>query len=115
MMAELPHLAQSFINAEDAIIDKRKKKAEWVEVGYIPHPKHGPCPKKARTGVDASSQFGHPSRQCSTRTLESYGPGSSGAMKEGYTSGVCMENESILFGLPKLGEVATNHWVFSKL
>ena len=31
-MAELVHLAQSFMNAEDAIIAKKRKKAERVEV-----------------------------------------------------------------------------------
>lgn len=55
LMVELLHLAQSFINAENAIIDKWKKKVEWVEVGYVPHPEHGLCPKKARTSVDALS------------------------------------------------------------
>ena len=88
MMAELLHLAQSFINVEDAIIDKRKKKAERVEVGYVPHPEHGPCPKKARMGVDALGQFGHPSQRCSTRALESCRLESSGAVEEGYTSNV---------------------------
>ena len=34
MMAELIHSTQSFMNAKDKIIAKKKKKAEWVEVGY---------------------------------------------------------------------------------
>ena len=32
--------------------------------------------------------------------------------EEGYTSGVWLESESILIKLPKVSEVATNHWVF---
>ena len=38
-----------------------------------------------------------------------------GSVEEGYTSGVWLENESILIGLPKVSEVITNHWVFSKV
>ena len=49
-MAELIHLAQSFMNTEDAIIAKKKKKGEWLENGYIHHPKQGPCPNKAKVG-----------------------------------------------------------------
>ena len=32
-MVELIHSAQSFMNAKDAIIAKKKKKAEWMEAG----------------------------------------------------------------------------------
>ena len=35
---ELIHSAQSFMNAEDAIIAKKKKKGERLENGYIHHP-----------------------------------------------------------------------------
>ena len=49
-MAELMHSAQSFRNAEDAIIVKKKKKVEWVEVRYIHHLEQGPRPKKAKMG-----------------------------------------------------------------
>ena len=38
-MAELIHSAQSFMNAKDAIIAKKKKKVERVENGYVHHPK----------------------------------------------------------------------------
>ena len=37
------------MNAEDAIIAKKKKKVEQVENGYVHHPKQGPHPKKAKT------------------------------------------------------------------
>ena len=50
MMAELIHSAQSFMNAKDAIIAKKKKKVERVENGYVHHPKQSPHPKKAKTG-----------------------------------------------------------------
>ena len=49
-MAELIHSAQSFMNTEDAIIAKKKKKVEWVENGSIHHPEQGPHPKKAKIG-----------------------------------------------------------------
>ena len=48
-MAELVHLAQSFMDAEDTIIAKKKKKAEWVETSYVHHSKQGLRPKKAKT------------------------------------------------------------------
>ncbi|XP_075674739.1 uncharacterized protein LOC142643907 [Castanea sativa] len=47
-MAELIHLAQSFMNVEDAIIAKKKKKGEQLENGYVHHPKQSSCPKKAK-------------------------------------------------------------------
>ena len=49
-MAKLIHLAQSFMNVEDAIIAKKRKKAEWMEVYLSCNPEQGPRPKKARTG-----------------------------------------------------------------
>ena len=49
-MVELIHLAQSFMNAEDAIITKKKKKGERLENGYIHHPGQGPSPKKTKVG-----------------------------------------------------------------
>ena len=49
-MAELIHLAQSFMNVEDAIIAKKKKKRERLESGYVHHSKQGPCLKKAKVG-----------------------------------------------------------------
>jgi len=49
-MSELIHSAQSFMNAEDAIIVKKRKKAEQMKVDLPCHLEQGPCPKKARTG-----------------------------------------------------------------
>ena len=49
-MVELIHLAQSFMNAEDAIIAKKKKKGGWPENSYVHHLEQGPCPKKAKVG-----------------------------------------------------------------
>ena len=48
-MAELVYSAQNFMNAEDAIITKKRKRAERMEVDLLRHPKQGPRPKKART------------------------------------------------------------------
>ena len=48
-MAELIHLAQSFMNVEDAIISKKKEKAKWVETSYVHHSEQGLHPKKAKT------------------------------------------------------------------
>ena len=47
-MAELVHSAQNFINAEDAIIAKKKKRAERTEANPMRHVKQGPHPKKGR-------------------------------------------------------------------
>ena len=48
-MAKLIHSAQSFMNAEDAIIvKKKKKKGERLENGYIHHLEQGPRLKKAK-------------------------------------------------------------------
>ena len=50
-MAELIHSTQKFMNAEDAIIAKKKKKmAKQVEARYMHHLEQGPHPKKAKTG-----------------------------------------------------------------
>ena len=49
-MAELIHSGQNFMNAEDAIITTKKKKAKRVEAGYMHHLEQGPCPEKAKTG-----------------------------------------------------------------
>ena len=49
-MAELVHLAQSFMNLEDAIIAKKRKRAERMEAELPHHPEQGPRPKKAKTG-----------------------------------------------------------------
>nr|POE91140.1 hypothetical protein CFP56_56870 [Quercus suber] len=49
-MAELIHSAQNFMNAENAIIAKKRKRAEKMEVDLSHHTEQGPRPKKARTG-----------------------------------------------------------------
>ena len=46
-MAELIHLAQNFMNADDAIIAKKRKKTEQMEADFSRHHEQGPCPKKA--------------------------------------------------------------------
>ena len=38
-MAELVHSAQNFMNAKDAIIAKKRKRAEWMEADLPRHPK----------------------------------------------------------------------------
>ena len=45
-MAELGHLAQNFMNAEDAIIAKKRKRAERTEANPARHSEQGPRPKK---------------------------------------------------------------------
>jgi len=49
-MAELIHSTQSFMNAKDVIIAKKRKRAEWMEADLPRHPKQGPRLKKAQTG-----------------------------------------------------------------
>ena len=44
-MVELIHSTQSFMNAEDVIIAKKKKKGERLDNGYIHHPEQSPRPK----------------------------------------------------------------------
>ena len=48
-MAELVHLAQNFMNAKDAIIAKKRKRAEKMETNPARHSEQGPRPKKGRT------------------------------------------------------------------
>ena len=48
-MAELVHSAQNFMNAEDAIIAKKRKRAERTEAHPARHSKQGHHPKKGRT------------------------------------------------------------------
>ena len=48
-MAELVHLAQSFMNAEDAIIAKKRKRAKRLEADLPHYPEQGPHLKKAWT------------------------------------------------------------------
>ena len=49
-MAKLIHSAQNFMNAEDVIIVKKRKRAERMEVNLPCHSKKGSRPKKVRTG-----------------------------------------------------------------
>ena len=46
-MVELVHSAQNFMNAEDTIIAKKRKRAKGMEADLPLHPKQGPRPKKA--------------------------------------------------------------------
>ena len=48
-MAELIHSAQNFMNAEDAIIAKKRKRSERLDANPSRHPEQGPRPKKGRT------------------------------------------------------------------
>ena len=47
-IAELIHSAQNFMNAEDAIIAKKRKRAERIEANSTRYSEQGPCPKKGR-------------------------------------------------------------------
>ena len=47
-MAELVHSAQSFMNAEDAIIAKKRKRAERMEANPVRNTDQGPRLKKGR-------------------------------------------------------------------
>ena len=49
-MVELIHSTQNFMNAEDTIIAKKRKKAERMETDLPRHPEQSPHPKKARIG-----------------------------------------------------------------
>ena len=48
-MAELVHLVQNFMNLEDAIIAKKRKRAERMEANPTRHSEQGPYPKKGWT------------------------------------------------------------------
>ena len=47
-MAELVHSTQNFMNAEDAIIAKKRKRSERIEENPSRQSKQGPRPKKGR-------------------------------------------------------------------
>ena len=47
-MAELVYSTQNFMNAEDAIIAKKRKKAERMEAHPACHLEQGPRPKKGQ-------------------------------------------------------------------
>ena len=48
-MAELVHSAQNFMNAEDAIIVKKRKRSERIEENPSRHSEQGSRPKKGQT------------------------------------------------------------------
>ena len=48
-MAELVHLAQNFMNAEDVIIAKKMKRSERIEGNPSRQSEQGPCLKNGRT------------------------------------------------------------------
>ena len=48
-MAELVHSAQNFMNAEDAIIVKKRKRSERIKEKPSRHSEQGSRPKKGRT------------------------------------------------------------------
>ena len=47
-MAELVHSAQNFMNAEDVIIAKKRKRAERMDANPVRNTDQGPRPKKGR-------------------------------------------------------------------
>ena len=47
-MAELIHSAQNFMNAEDAIVAKKRKRTERMEANPTRRSEQGPRPKKGR-------------------------------------------------------------------
>ena len=47
-MVELVHSAQNFMNAEDAIIAKKRKRAERMEANLVRNTDQEPRPKKGR-------------------------------------------------------------------
>ena len=70
-MAELIHSGQSFVNAEDTIIAKKKKKGERLDNGYVHHPEQGPRSKKAKVREKRdhdSKKTGLSSGRCSNYT-----------------------------------------------
>ena len=48
-MAELVHSTQNFMNAEDVIIAKKRKRFERIKGNPSHHSEQGPLPKKRRT------------------------------------------------------------------
>ena len=71
-MAELVYSAQNFMNAEDAIIAKKRKRAERMEANPVRHSKQGPRPKKGRTKdkKDRDNRKTGPSKKLELYTLK---------------------------------------------
>ena len=63
-MAELVYSAQNFMNAEDAIIAKKRKRAKRMEADLSCHSEQGPRPKKGWIGEkkDRDNKTGPPVR-----------------------------------------------------
>ena len=71
-MAELVHSAQNFMNAEDAIIGKKRKRVERMEANPARHSEQGPHPNKGRTEDKKnwdSKKIGPPTRNLSDTWL----------------------------------------------
>ena len=60
-MAELIHSAQNFMNAEDAIIAKKRKRSERIEGNPSHHSEQGLRPKKGRMEVKKNRDNKNPS------------------------------------------------------
>ena len=71
-MAELIHSTQNFMNAEDAIIAKKRKKAERMEANHVRHSEQGPRPKKGWTKdkKDRDNRKTGPSKKLELYTLK---------------------------------------------
>ena len=71
-MAELIHSTQNFMNAEDAIIAKKRKRAERMEANPVRHSEQGPRPKKGRTKdkKDRDNRKTGPSKKLELYTLK---------------------------------------------
>ena len=62
-MAKLIHSIQSFMNVKDAIIAKKKKKAERVETSYVHHLSKDLVqrkPRQGRKGIEMAGRLGCP-------------------------------------------------------
>ena len=71
-MAELVHSAQNFMNAEDTIIAKKRKRIERMEANPTCHSEQGPHPKKGWTEdkKDRDYKKAGPSAQSQQYTIE---------------------------------------------
>ena len=76
-MAELVHSAQNFMNAEDAIIAKKRKRAKRMEANPARHSEQGPRPKRderkiRKTGIVGDRPLNKESKlyalECPTRS-----------------------------------------------
>ncbi|XP_065629266.1 uncharacterized protein LOC136068928 [Quercus suber] len=72
-MAELIHSAQNFMNAEDAIVAKKRKRVERMEVNPTRHSDQGSRPKKGRT-EDKKDQDGDSRKTGPSARNQNYTP-----------------------------------------